>query len=131
MQIVTPRYHHRKLPERSTLLSGQSPPDETGFQSDQLQIWYNHTAEPWSDPTSHAHTESDECFIMLRGTLSVDVEGELITIRQGEFCCFPRGVFHRVVEVIPPIESLMIRAPSVADKIYPNTDAGARSEETG
>jgi hypothetical protein len=27
-------------------------------------------------------------------------------------------VYHSVVEVFPPVESLMIRAPSVEDKVY-------------
>lgn len=64
------------------------------------------------------HLESDECFIVLRGTLVVEVEGEQYTIGEREFCCFPRGVYHSVVEVHPPVETLMIRAPSINDKVY-------------
>ena len=64
------------------------------------------------------HLESDECFILLRGSLLVEVEGERVMIEAREFCCFPRGVYHSVVQVFPPVESLMIRAPSVEDKIY-------------
>jgi hypothetical protein len=48
----------------------------------------------------------------------VEVDGQRIPIGPREFCCFPRGVFHAIVETYPPIESLMIRAPSVNDKIY-------------
>ena len=127
---MAPRFHHRKLPDHSTLLSGRIPPDDTGFQSGQLQIWYNNTAEQWSDPTPHAHTKSDECFIVLRGTIIVDVEGERVSIQPGEFCCFPKGVFHRVVDVVPPVESLMIRAPSVADKIHLHTNDGLPDKES-
>lgn len=29
-------YHHRELPKHSTLLSGHTPRDEIGFQSEQL-----------------------------------------------------------------------------------------------
>ncbi len=111
-------FHHRRLPAYSTLLAGHTPPDEVGFASERLQIWYNNTAEAWSDPAPHFHTDSDECFIMLRGSIVVDVEGQLIEIGPGEFCCFPRGLFHSIVEAHPPIESLMIRAPSINDKIY-------------
>jgi hypothetical protein len=50
--------------------------------------------------------------------LIVDVEGAHHTIGPREFCCFPRGVFHAVVEVMPPVQTLMIRAPSVDDKVY-------------
>lgn len=111
-------FHHRPLPNYSTLLAGRLPPDEVGFQSDRLQIWYNHTDEAWSDPLPHAHRESDECFIVLRGSLVVEVEGERFLIGPREFCCFPAGVFHQVIEVHPPAETLMLRAPSVEDKIY-------------
>jgi mannose-6-phosphate isomerase-like protein (cupin superfamily) len=64
------------------------------------------------------HLNSDECFIVLRGSLLVEVEGERVMIGPREFCCFPRGVYHSVVQVFPPVESLMIRAPSVGDKVY-------------
>ena len=114
-------YHHRPLPENSTLLAGSVPRDDTGFASERLQIWYNHTAVPWHDEGAHAHLESDECFIVLRGSLVVEVDGERVTIGPCEICCFPRGVFHAVVEVYPPVETLMIRAPSVADKVCPRT----------
>ena len=120
------RFHHRPLPEYSTLLSGRVPPDEVGFPSERLQIWYNHTTERWVDPCPHAHLESDECFIVLRGRLVVEVEGERVVVGPREFCCFPRGVFHSVVETFPPFETLMIRAPSVEDKIYQRVDKEAR-----
>jgi hypothetical protein len=37
-----------------------------------------------------------------------------------EFCCFPRGVYHSIVEVHPPVETFMIRAPSVRDRVQHN-----------
>ena len=113
-------FHHQKLPDFSTLLSGNTPPDDIGFVSQQLQIWYNNTEEGWTDALPHAHQESDECFIVLQGSIVVEVEGERFTIGPREFCCFPRGMYHQVVEVHPPVESLMLRAPSINDKIYRN-----------
>jgi mannose-6-phosphate isomerase-like protein (cupin superfamily) len=111
-------FHHRKLPEHSALLAGHTPPDDLGFASDRLQVWFNHTDTPWADTGLHAHQDSDECFVVLQGVLIVDVEGAHHTIGPREFCCFPRGVFHAVVEVMPPVQTLMIRAPSVDDKVY-------------
>jgi quercetin dioxygenase-like cupin family protein len=55
---------------------------------------------------------------ILRGQLVVEVEGQRHTIGPREFGCFPAGVYHVVVEVYPPVETLMIRAPSVPDKVY-------------
>ena len=113
-----PQFHHHKLPAYSTLLAGRFPRDEVGFQSERLQIWYNYTDKIWRDPAPHYHLESDEMFIVLRGSIVVEVEGERHTIGPGEFCCFPVGIYHSVVEVFPPVESLMIRAPSIEDKVY-------------
>ena len=112
------KFHHEKLPAFSTLLSGREPRDDIGFQSERLQIWYNNTEKAWADRAPHYHTDSEECFIMLRGEIIVEVEGERYTVHAGEFCCFPIGVWHSVVEVFPPVESLMIRAPSIEDKVY-------------
>jgi mannose-6-phosphate isomerase-like protein (cupin superfamily) len=112
------RFHHRKLPDYSTLLSGRTPRDDVGFCSEQLQIWYNNTTEAWADPAPHKHLESDECFIILHGSVVVEVEGERFTVGPREFCCFPRGVYHSLIEAHPPVESFMLRAPSIDDKIY-------------
>ena len=113
------RIHHRRLPDHSTLLSGGGEmPDEYGFRSPRLQVWYNNTADEWADEQAHAHLECDECFIVTRGVIVVDVEGEELRIGPREYCYFPIGVFHRIVRVEPPVESFMIRAPSVKDKVY-------------
>ena len=116
-------FHHRKLPKNSTLLSGRIPPDNIGFTSNRLQIWYNNTNTEWHDDMPHAHSDSDECFIVLKGEITVEVEGEIHIIRAGEFCCFGIGVMHQVVSVKAPNESLIIRAPSISDKLFPVDDA--------
>ena len=112
------KYHHRQLPSFSTLLSGHTPLNEIGFKSDKLQIWYNNTEDNWTDPAPHYHQESDEIFVVLRGSMLVEVDGERFKVGEREFCCFSAGVSHCIIETYPPVESLMIRAPSVTDKIY-------------
>ncbi len=122
------RFLHKKLPDFSTLLAGRAPPDDIGAQSDLLQIWYNKTDESWvgDGEDEHMHNYSDECFIVLQGHLEVEVEGTRFTIGPHEFCFFPRGVFHAVVKVYPPVETLMIRAPSIQDKQYRSEAGGER-----
>lgn len=114
------QFHHSKMPDHSTLLSGRSPRDETGFQSELLQIWYNNTNKNWvkTPEVSHYHKESDELFIVLQGALHVEVDGQVHRIGPREFCCFPAGQWHAVVRVELPAETLMIRSPSVDDKVY-------------
>lgn len=111
--------HHQKLPDFSTILSGYTPPNDIGFKSEKLQIWYNNTDTPWKDDELHAHLESDECFIALKGVLIVQLEDkQRVRVDAGEFCCFPDGVYHAVVDVETPAETLMIRTPSVKDKVF-------------
>ncbi len=112
------KFHHVKLPDHSTLLSGRAPRDEIGFQSDALQIWYNNTDQPWVDGVPHYHEESDEIFIVLKGALHVEVDGQIHRIGEREFCCFPAGQWHSIIRVEVPAETLMIRSPSVDDKVY-------------
>ncbi len=113
-------FHHKKLPDFSTLLSGRVPPDNIGFESTQLQVWYYNTEESWvgDGEIPHFHTSSDECFIVLKGAIEVEVDGMRTIVGEREFCCFPAGVFHAITRVFPPVETLMLRAPSVDDKVY-------------
>ena len=115
-------FHHRQLPSYSTLLSGHTPPDDVGFRSARLQIWFNRTEEGWTDPIPHEHLESDECFVVLTGSIEVEVAGKRVTVGPREFCCFPAGVTHAIVAVHPPVETLMIRAPSIDDKVYSSAE---------
>lgn len=122
-------FHHRRLPSynadsseptQPNILSGHSPPTDLGFQSNDLQIIYNFKNHNWvgEGEQPHYHTKSDECFIVLNGRLEVEVEGEMHMIEAREFCCFPKGVSHAIKKVHTPIEVLIIRGPSVQDKIY-------------
>lgn len=112
------KFHHKKLPDFSTLLCGKIPPDEIVFKTEDLQILYNNTAKPWQDVAPHYHKDSEECFVILKGAIIVEVENELVKIGEREFCYFPRGVVHSIVKTFPPIESLMIRSASIDDKVY-------------
>jgi len=113
-------FHHGKLPEHPALLVGREPPDASGFRTTQLQIWYNNSNTSWvgAGEVPHQHCASDEVFVVMRGALTVEVEGNRYRVSEREFCCFPQGVYHAIVEVHPPVETLMIRAPSVNDKVY-------------
>jgi mannose-6-phosphate isomerase-like protein (cupin superfamily) len=112
-------FHHRRLPPHSALLAGRVAPDELAFRSESLQVWFNDRTDPWSDPGPHFHTRSDEMFVVLEGALVVEVDGERVRVGPGEFCCFPAGLLHQIASIEPPLRTLMIRAPSVEDKVYP------------
>jgi mannose-6-phosphate isomerase-like protein (cupin superfamily) len=91
------RFHSVQLPSTgSHLLVGShiQPDDQLGWWSESLQILYNNADVGWTDPEPHAHRDSDEIFVVLLGSLIIEVEGEKVTVGPREFCCFPRGVFH-------------------------------------
>jgi len=115
-----PQFHQRKLPDFSTLLCGRTPPNGVGFESEKLWVWYNNTDKDWWSvgETPHMHTVADECFIVLRGTLVVEVSGERFEVGEREFCCFPAGTYHAIVDIRPPVEMFAIKSPSVKDKVY-------------
>jgi mannose-6-phosphate isomerase-like protein (cupin superfamily) len=81
------------------------------------QVFYNNTTSGWRDDGSHAHEHSDEIFIVLEGTVVVDVDGERVEMGPGEFCCFPARLRHAVIETRPPLRTFVLRAPSIDDKL--------------
>lgn len=111
---------HRKLGVTTnhwTLISGRSPTDALSFQSERLQVIFNHTSTPWQDTAAHAHRESDEIYVVLEGRMAIAVNGELFNVAAGEVLCVPSGTVHQLMRVEVPHRSLVLRSPSVSDKI--------------
>jgi mannose-6-phosphate isomerase-like protein (cupin superfamily) len=123
-------FHHARLPSESALLAGRFTSNELAFHSESLQVWFNETNTGWTDDRAHFHEASDEIFVALAGTVVVEVNGERVRVEAGEFCCFPAGLSHQIVSTEPPLRTLMIRAPSVEDKAYPETQSAYRTPPT-
>ena len=45
----------------------------------------------------HAHADEDELFLVLHGTLVIELRDGEVTLRQGEMAVIPKGVEHRPV----------------------------------
>jgi len=45
----------------------------------------------------HNHRNEDELFLIVKGSLKIDFEGESVTLNEGEMLVIPRGVEHRPV----------------------------------
>ena len=45
----------------------------------------------------HAHADEDELFLVVRGTLRIELRDGEITLRPGELAVIPKGVEHRPV----------------------------------
>lgn len=124
--------HHRKLPDRCNppdhwaLVCGRSPPNDFGFRTERLQVIYNNASDPWRDEAPHLHRESDEVYIVQEGVMVLMVEEAIIRVSAGEVLCVPAGTLHQLVDVVAPVTSLVIRSPSVDDKIVYTSDVLAR-----
>lgn len=111
---------HRKLEVTThhwALISGRNPTDELSFPSERLQVIFNDTSTPWQDTVAHAHRESDEIYIVLEGQMVIAVNGELFNVAADEVLCVPSGTVHQLMRVEVPCRSLVLRSPSVNDKI--------------
>lgn len=47
--------------------------------------------------TWHSHADEDELFLVLEGTLRMELRGRTVDVEPGEFLIVPRGVEHRPV----------------------------------
>ncbi|MFL2488057.1 MAG: cupin domain-containing protein [Gammaproteobacteria bacterium] len=43
----------------------------------------------------HHHEETDEAFIVIEGTMSIEFEDETTTLQEGEMIVVPKGIKHR------------------------------------
>lgn len=111
-------YLRRSSPREFAVLGGPDLPDELAFRSDNLQVLWNCSDESWADPGQHYHRESDEVFIVLKGTLEVELEKERFTVEAGEVCFLTAGLLHTIYDGHPPTEALVIRALAMQDKVY-------------
>lgn len=45
----------------------------------------------------HSHANEDELFLVIKGTLNIELRDGLITLNEGEFYIVPKGVEHKPV----------------------------------
>ncbi|WP_017733880.1 cupin domain-containing protein [Nafulsella turpanensis] len=45
----------------------------------------------------HSHEQEDEMFLIIKGTLKMELRDKVVEIKEGEFIVIPRGVEHRPI----------------------------------
>lgn len=45
----------------------------------------------------HNHKDEDELFLIIKGTLKIELEGETKILKEGEMLIIPRGIEHRPI----------------------------------
>jgi mannose-6-phosphate isomerase-like protein (cupin superfamily) len=66
----------------------------------------------------HKHDETDDFFLVLKGTLDIELRDRTVTLRPGEMFVVPRGVEHRPV-AREEVHALLIEpqgTPNTGDK---------------
>ena len=89
------------------------------LRTDLIQI-HHANVDPSFEPTTprHAHSDSVECFVILEGSVTFEVEGQKLTLGRDTFLCVRAGAFHETLEVSSRSKFLTIRAPSKDDKVF-------------
>jgi mannose-6-phosphate isomerase-like protein (cupin superfamily) len=83
------------LAEKVALLDAPYQPGIVGFLNDYKLVAVKVQGEfVW-----HDHAEEDELFLVLRGTLTIELRDGAVTLGPGEMVVIPKGVEHRPVAV--------------------------------
>ena len=81
-----------------------------------LSIRHTADVQPWADPDIHIHSDSEEYYLLLRGTLRFYVDDQIYSLNPREILGVQKGVPHAVVDGKGPIEHFSFRAPSREDR---------------
>lgn len=83
-----------------------------------LDIGFNRQSIGWRDENPHFHSQCDEFFIVLRGSIDLLIHDRIVSVEAGQLLGIRAGVSHQVINVKPPIENFLIRVPGGgADKV--------------
>ncbi len=64
----------------------------------------------------HAHTDEDEFFLVTRGILKIEIEGQdPVILGPGEMCVIPKGVRHRPVAKTEKVHLMLIEKAGVVN----------------
>lgn len=100
-----------------TVIAGPQPPSDDGFRSDRIQVLHWRVDEPYGDDGTHLHQTSDEVYVVLEGSVDLEIDGSTVTVTAGEAVTVGAGVPHALVTVQYPARGLTIRGPAVTDKV--------------
>jgi len=78
----------------------------------------------------HVHTEEDEAFYLLDGTMTYSADGQLYRLSAGSFIFLPRGLPHGFrVTGSGPVRFLAVTLPGALMSLYDEVGRAARQHE--
>ena len=75
-----------------------------------------HTGERGYGSPLHLHDNDEETFLVLEGTLRVEVGAEVLSVGSGALALLPRGLAHGFVVTSPQARFLTVHTPSGFDR---------------
>lgn len=92
--------------------------DDPLLQSDAVEVaWQNISNKQTSPKDKHLHTKSVEINIVLAGEINLVINGEKFSLHKGEFYIVWPETIVEEIETIAETEILVVRSPSVNDKV--------------
>lgn len=104
--------------ERNGYVIGARLSKSNSAYSPFLDIGFNRKSTAWEDAMPHLHTDSEEYFVVLKGSLDMLVNGESVKIYPNNLIGIRANTPHQIIGGMPPIENFLIRVPgNMADKV--------------
>jgi mannose-6-phosphate isomerase-like protein (cupin superfamily) len=94
-------------------------PKDSSFYSEQIQIAYVKNIQKGilTKEPEHYHTSPiEEFYLVLKGTLKVKVENDIITIKPMQILAIPPEIHHKIVNHSQKLQYFTIRAPISTEK---------------
>ena len=76
----------------------------------------------------HNHADTDETFIVLEGSMFIELEDETVELNEGEMCVVPRGVNHKPY-AIEECKVMLVEPRGVLNTGNINNDLTASNNE--
>jgi len=106
------------MPVGTTLIVSPTAADDVSIhETSHMRVVFNRETRSLTEPRAHLHTASTEVYLVVAGTLTLEVESERIVLASHQACTIPPGVPHRILESSEGVEAVVIRSPAIADRI--------------
>jgi len=104
--------------ERHGYVVGSHLPLADPAYSALVDLGLNRQAEVWKDDLAHYHAESEEHYLVVRGSLTVELGDQTVSVPAGHLLGVKAGTSHCVVGGQGPIETFGMRVPATRnDKV--------------
>ena len=89
------------------------------LETEEVEIAWKKLPEKFDEEPPHFHRRGIEITVVISHGYELEVNGELVKLRQGDFLVVYPETFTRNVSALPNTEVIVIKAPSISnDKFY-------------